>query len=116
MNVYGLVVPINQLKPSDEPPFELEHPDLHVFRFTGAAGGPPGWAVVWVLTQGAMEFGMSLVWAQGVCSSITQKYILPNGYQGGEHLVVMFDLEEGDDLDLDMLIVRYDWSNKQETP
>ena len=59
---------------------------------------------------------MSLAWAQSACTQITKKYILANGYQGGEHLVVMFDLEEDDLLNLDMLIVRYDWTTKQEIP
>tara|TARA_Y100000034_G_scaffold136262_1_gene211861 strand:+ start:1663 stop:2001 length:339 start_codon:yes stop_codon:yes gene_type:complete len=107
MNVFGILIRINQKEPGESPPFSLEHPDLYVVKMD------EGWGVLWTMAAGAMEFATSTSWAQGAASQITNNFINKHGFQGGESLVVCFPLDPDDDepLDMNMLVERYDWTS-----
>jgi len=77
--------------------------------------------VLWLIAAGRLEFGISAVWALNHgARTITKKHILPNGFQSGEAVIVMFVLDEEDAqedyLDLDLLVERYDWTTDTKIP
>jgi hypothetical protein len=113
INVFGLIIPVNQKEPSAEPPIPPSHDDLFVVRWQG------GWALFWAIQGGRMEFGISPIWAISAAQRITKDHILPQGFQAGEPVLAAFELDESDEmdgLDLDMMIERYDWTTNQEIP
>lgn len=108
IRIFGLVLPINQKDPTDTPPFELDIPGPEDFLMIRNG---EGWALLWVLRNGGFEFGMSLNWAYNQCQRIAREFVIPKyGYQTGEYQVVMFELEEDDELDLALLVERFDWT------
>ena len=108
--IFGLLVPINQLQPGPEAPFDLDVEGLEVVR-VGA-----GWGVLWTLREDGMEFGISVSWALGAGTEISMKHIIPNGFQSGEYQVVMFELDDGEEIDTEVLVERFDWTSDVRPP
>ena len=114
INVFGLIIPINQAKADPlHPPFDAPADDLFIAQWL------EGWCVFWPIAGGRMEFGISPNWAVSAAQQIVKKHILPQGYQAGEPVLAAFELEredEFDGLDLNMMVERYDWATEQKIP
>jgi hypothetical protein len=114
IRIFGLVIPINQLEVTEEPPFDLDDDALDDLIMVQNG---TGWALLWVLRKDGFEFGMSLNWAYDQCRRITRELVIPKyGHQTGEYQVVMFELERGEDIDLELMVERFDWTTGVNTP
>lgn len=114
IRIFGLLIPINQKDPGDAPPFEISDEDPEDFLMVRNG---EGWALLWVLRKDGFEFGVSANWAYNQGVRITREFILPKfGYQAGECQVVMFELDRDDELDIEMLVERFDWTTGVEPP
>lgn len=110
VRVFGLAVRISQIFPTETPPFAIDHPDLLVVR-NGVE-----WALLWIIHVNSMDFGISANWALQQGTALIINWLHPRGYQGGEPWVAMFEIEEGEEIDLAVFVERRDWTTGMKSP